>query len=170
SGAGRREFEPAFAPDARQPRPAGPPPVGALQPPQRIRRGGRRSGSARHEPLVGTIDGTMDDRGTVPLTVLADVFEVESFRRLVVELNRRELPGPTESVVDVDVDLRSVEGAIALLDLERQANRLERPGQRALSLVPELLRTERLFRFGAQIVAPLEAEQVVHELAELEHR
>ena len=47
-----------------------------------------------------------------------------------VELDGGDLPVPAERVLDVDVDLRAVEGAVALFDLVGQAVGLERLVQR----------------------------------------
>ena len=45
----------------------------------------------------------------------ADVLQVEALGHLVVELNRRALPFPADRVGDVEVDLRPVEVAAALV-------------------------------------------------------
>src|SRR5438874_1229013 len=74
--------------------------------------------------------------------VLADVPELESLRRVVVELDGAELPAAAEEVGDVEVDLRTIERAVAGLDLVRRAGRLERFAQRALGAVPECVVTE----------------------------
>ena len=70
--------------------------------------------------------------GRCVVVVLAHVLEVEPLRRVVVELDRAQLPGAPDGVGHVEVDLGSVERAVARLELVRQARGLERRAQRAL--------------------------------------
>ena len=70
----------------------------------------------RDEPLEAAEDGPMDDHRPMLGVVGADVLEVELLRQLVVELDRRALPLPADGVGDVEVDLRPVERAVALVD------------------------------------------------------
>ena len=55
----------------------------------------------------------LDGGGLISATVL----EVEPFGELEVELDGGTLEGPIESVFDGDIDLGSVEGTIAWVDL-----------------------------------------------------
>ncbi len=70
----------------------------------------------RHEPLEAAEDGAVDDHRPVLGVVRARVLQVEALRHLVVELDRRALPLAADGVGDVEVDLRAVEGAVALVD------------------------------------------------------
>ena len=78
----------------------------------------------RNEPLQTTQDRTVDNdgpgRGLVcgSLAVLGGaVLQLEPFGELEVELDGGALEGPIESVFDGDIDLGSVEGTIAWVDL-----------------------------------------------------
>ena len=57
-------------------------------------------------------------------------FRSNRSRHLVVELNRAALPLAAERVGDVEVDLRAVERAVAVVDRVRLAGALERLLQR----------------------------------------
>jgi hypothetical protein len=64
---------------------------------------------------------TVHDYRTLGLPVLGDVAEVESLRprQLLVKLHRPQLPGASQAVEDMQVDLRAVEGALAGALVER---------------------------------------------------
>src|SRR5215469_16200812 len=94
-------------------------------------------GEDRDEALVRAEDRTMDDYWPLRLPVGVDVGQVETLREhREVHLDRRELPGSAEGVVDVDVDLGPIEGPLARLELIGKAARPERLVQRLLRAVP----------------------------------
>ncbi len=83
------------------------------------------------EPLQGPEDRPVDHHGPVPLVVVAGVLHVEALGQGEVALHGGELPEAPDRVAEVEVDLRSVERALALGDpvletalLERQRERL----------------------------------------------
>ena len=82
--------------------------------------------SMRHEALEAAENGPVDDDRPVLGVVGPDVLQVEPLRQLVVELNRGALPLPADGVGDVEVDLRAVERAVALVDGVRLAEPVER--------------------------------------------
>ena len=90
----------------------------------------------RDEPLEAAEDRPVDDDRPVLGVVGADVFQVEPLRQLVVELDRRALPLPADRVGDVEVDLRPVERAVALVDRVGLAGALERRLELRLGVVP----------------------------------
>ena len=61
--------------------------------------------------------------------VLADVGHVEPLRQIEVELDRRGLPFAADRVLDLQVDLRAVECAAALVDLALQPEFVDRLAQ-----------------------------------------
>ena len=87
---------------------------------------------------------------------------------LAVELDRAHLPGPAERVVHVEVDLRPVERAVALVERVLEPSPLERCAESALGEVPLLVAAEPVLRPGRQLEARLELEQVVDELRVVE--
>ena len=79
------------------------------------------------EPLERPVDRAVDRDRPLGLALLVDVVEVEPLREHdEVGLDRRHLPLTPEGVVDVDVDLRGVEGAVLGLDLVVAASLVER--------------------------------------------
>ena len=50
------------------------------------------------------------------LVVLVDVGEIEVQRHLEIKLNRTALPCASDTVFQVEIDLRTVESAVALVD------------------------------------------------------
>ena len=71
-----------------------------------------------------------------------DVAEPEALRHLDVELDRADLPRAAERVDHVQVDLRPVERAVALVDDVLEPAAVERRLQRALGEVPLLVGAE----------------------------
>ncbi len=57
----------------------------------------------------------MNHDGALTLSLFVDVFEVEVERHLEVELTVSALPGSAERIAQVEVDLRTVERAVALV-------------------------------------------------------
>ena len=53
---------------------------------------------------------------TVTLVVLTDICQVEALGHLEVELNGAALPRSADGILEVKVDLRTVECAVALVD------------------------------------------------------
>src|SRR5262245_57405082 len=73
------------------------------------------------EALERAQDRAVHHDRALGLPVAVDVLEPEAVRLLEVDLDRRVLPPAPERVLDVHVDLRPVEGAVARVQLERQA-------------------------------------------------
>ena len=61
-------------------------------------------------------NNAVDHDGTMLFVVRAGVFKLESFGKLHIELNCTALPCSAETVGNVEVELRSVERAVALVD------------------------------------------------------
>lgn len=78
--------------------------------------------------------------------LLASVLEVEADRELEVKLDRSALVRSVESVVQLDIDFRAVESAIALLDRPLLAEFIESLCERLLCLVPNLDFSQEFFR------------------------
>ena len=85
----------------------------------------------RDEALEAAEDRAVDDDRAVLGVVGADVLQVEPLRQLVVELDRGALPLPPDRVGDVEVDLRPVERAVALVDRVGLARRSRAPASAA---------------------------------------
>ena len=51
------------------------------------------------------------------LAVRSDVLKVETLRHLKIELNGAALPASADRVINVEIDFRSVEGAVAFVHL-----------------------------------------------------
>ncbi len=73
------------------------------------------------EPLDRAEQGPVEHDRPVPGVVGPHVLQAETLRMVEVALDGAELPGPADGVTHVDVDLRAVEGGVALLDLVGQA-------------------------------------------------
>ncbi len=124
-------------------------------------RAGEVLGEDRDEALERAAHGAMDHHRTMVGVVLADVLEVEALRRVVVELDRAELPRAADRVGDVEVDLRTVKGAVTRLELVRHARRLERGTQRRLGAIPERVVADTNLGAGREPDGRAQAERLV---------
>ena len=88
------------------------------------------------EPLEAAENRPVDDHRPVLGVVHADVLQLEALRHLVIELDGGALPLPADRVGDVEVDLRAVKGAVALVDVIRLPGALERTLERGLGAIP----------------------------------
>ena len=99
--------------------------------------------------------------------VLADVAHVKFLRHLEIELDRAALPRTTEAVLEMEVDLWTVEGAVARVDDIVLANRFQRHAQAFRRFFPELVRAHGIFRTRRQLDVIFKAEfavDAVHKL------
>ena len=78
------------------------------------------------EALDAAEDRAVNHHRPVLGVVGADVLQIEALRVVVIELNRRALPLAANGVLDVAVDFRAVERAVAGIDRVRLAGALER--------------------------------------------
>ena len=98
----------------------------------------------RVEALEGPEHGAVNHHRAVLRPVGSDVAQVETLRKIVVQLNRSQLPAPTDRVANLEVDLRPIEGSIAFVDLVLDSSALEGVGQRALRPIPHLVAADAL--------------------------
>src|SRR4051812_7256553 len=84
------------------------------------------------EPLVGPHERAVDHHRPVFGVVGAGEGQLEALGEVVVELDGPELPRAAQRVAHVKVDLRAVEGAVALIDAVAEVVGLERRDERGL--------------------------------------
>ena len=124
------------------------------------------------EPLQCAVDRPVDHDRPVRPVILARVLELEALGLLEVQLDRRALPFATDGVVELDVDLRSVERAAALIDAVRGAAMFQRLLERALRLVPRRVAAQFLLGASGQVEPIREPERLpqhqLHDVEQLE--
>ncbi len=97
-----------------------------------------------NEPLDRSEQRTVDHHGSLPVPVLVNVLDPEPVGSLEVDLDRGELPVAADRVADIDVDLRPVEGAVALVDRVLEPGPVERLRYGLLGLLPLLVGADGL--------------------------
>ena len=97
------------------------------------------------------------------------VGQAEARGEVEVDLDRRALPRAADGVLELDVDLGAVEGAVALVDLEVDAALLQRLDQRVGGNLPVLVLADRLLGTRGDLGGVLEAEDAHHVVDEIEH-
>ena len=97
--------------------------------------------------------------------VFGDVLGAEAPRHAEVDLHRAALPRAADAVLEVVLDLRAVEGALAGQHVELHARALECLDQRPFGLVPALVRADALHRPRRDLVDDVgEAEVAIYLL------
>src|SRR2546428_10897831 len=96
------------------------------------------------QPLHGARRPAMYHHRPLPRTVLRHVLEVETLRQLEVDLHSRVRELAPVGVLDLEVDLRSVESGFADAQLVGLAHGLERLDERTLGALPLLLGAQPL--------------------------
>ena len=104
----------------------------------------------------------MDHDGPVLAAVSSGVLEVEPLRHLEVQLDGSALPGPSEGVLQVEVDLRAVEGSIALVDHVVDVHGLQSVHESVGCVLPVLVGAHAVLRTGGELDVVLESEFAVH--------
>ena len=66
--------------------------------------------------------GTVYHDWAMLLAVFADIGHVEAFRHEHIKLDRTALPSTADGILDVEVELRTVESAVAFVDLVRNVS------------------------------------------------
>jgi len=111
-----------------------------------------------HEALNRPQDNPVQHHGAVLFAVRADVAQVEALRQRKVALNRRALPFSLQGILELEVDFRSVESAVALIDVIGDVIVLERIFQSVRRQVPVRIRADRVFGTGAELHFIFETE------------
>ena len=107
----------------------------------------------------------MEHDGAVLCAVLADVGHVKLLRHLEVELDRAALPGTADAVLEVEVDLRAVEGAVAGVEFVGRAGLLERLFEALFGEIPELRVAHRVLGARGELHIVFKAEYVLIDVA-----
>src|ERR1044072_258787 len=112
----------------------------------------------------------MDHHRALRLIVLDGVGDIEALGHEEVDLTGTALPGATEGIGDVEVDLRAVEGAVAGIEGVLAPLALEPRAQRVPGLPPLLPAPDRFLRPSREPDGhPLKAEagvELVNRLAD----
>ncbi len=121
------------------------------------------------EALDGAEAHAMQHMGRFLVPSCVRVLQVKVERHLEVELDGAALPCTTERVLQMEVDLRAVERAVALVDLVVLAQLLE-SGARVFSRKLPVLVRPMDPRAGGELDLVVQAELLVHGVDEVDRR
>lgn len=121
------------------------------------------------EALDGAKAYAVQHNGALLGAVGVHVLQVKVERHLEVELNSTALPGTTERILQVEVDLGAVEGAVALVDLVVHAQLLQSGAQALLGASPVLIRTHGVLGAGGKLNVVLKAKLLIHGVDQIDH-
>ncbi len=103
--------------------------------------------------------------------VFRNVLGTQTDRQIEVQLQGAALPYPTETILEGELDFRTVERALARLQVVRQTSAVECGSQRRFGTVPKLVGAYTLFRASGQFEFDiLETEIGVDIQRELDER
>ena len=122
-----------------------------------------------NEALDGAKAHAVQHDGALLGAVGVHVLQVKVERHLEVELHGTALPGTAERVLQVEVDLGAVEGAVTLVDLVVHAQLLQSGAQALLGARPVLVRTHGVLGAGGKLNVVLKAKLLVHGVDEVNH-
>ncbi|MOA19847.1 hypothetical protein D3C78_1402540 [compost metagenome] len=103
------------------------------------------------ETLEGTEHCTVQHHRVLATVVLADILGTEANRQVEVELQGTALPDSPQAILQRELDLRTVEGTFARLQLPRQTGVVQRGLQRSLGAIPQVVGADALLRAGRQL-------------------
>ena len=121
------------------------------------------------EALDGAKAYAVQHDGALLGAVGVHVLQVKVERHLEVELHGAALPGTAERVLQVEVDLGAVEGAVALVDLVVHVQLLQSGAQALLGACPVLVRTHGVIGAGGKLNVILKAKLLVHGVDKVDH-
>ena len=121
------------------------------------------------ETLDGAKAHAMQHDGALLGAVGVHVLQIKVERHLEVELNGTALPGTAERILQVEVDLGTVEGAVALVDLVVHVQLLKSGAQALLGASPVLVRTHGVLGAGGKLDVVLKAKLLVHGVDQVDH-
>ncbi len=103
------------------------------------------------EALEAPENRAVEHRWSMSGAVLADELETEAIGQHVVELDRSELPAAPDRVLHVELDLRTVDGALPGNGLEGQPGVAQRFVEGLLGEIPLGIRAHALVRTQGEL-------------------
>ena len=120
-----------------------------------------------------TFDGSehhpVNHDGAVLLAVRAGVFQVKPQRQLEIQLDGTALPGSSQGILQMEVDLGTVESAISLVDDVGKSQVVQGAPQGVGGHLPVLVASHAVLRAGGQLHMVFEAEQAVNAVDQVCH-
>ena len=101
----------------------------------------------------------MDHDRAVLLTVRSHILQFKALGQLEIKLNGSALPGTSDAVYQMEVDLRAVERSVSLVDHVRKAQLIQRSLQSGGSHLPVLIASHGILGTGGQLHMVLETKQ-----------
>ena len=101
--------------------------------------------------------------------VAADIGQIKPFRHLEIKLNRTALPGASDGIAQVKIDLGAIKRAVALVDCVRPAIVLQGFAQGGRSRLPLLLAPHRILRTRGQLQEIVEAKYPVDTVDQIDN-
>ena len=111
----------------------------------------------------------MDHHRPVLFPVGAGIGQVEALGQVHVQLNGAALPGTANAVLQVEVDLGAVEGAVALVDHVVHAQLVQSALEAVGGLGPHLVGADGVFRPGGQLHVIFKAKYAVYLVDQVVH-
>ena len=121
------------------------------------------------EALDGAEHDAVNHHRPMLFAVRAGIGEVKALGQVHVQLDGAALPRPTDAVLQMEVDLRTVERAVALVDHIVHAQIVQRAAQTVRGHFPHFVRADGIFGAGGQLHVIRETEHAVHLVDQVVH-
>ena len=109
----------------------------------------------------------MNHDRTVVFAVCAGVFQLKPLRHLHVQLDGTALPGPAKAVLQMEVNLRAIESAVALVNHIFFVQLLQGSNQAVGGDFPIFVASDVIFRHGGQFHMVFKAKHRINVVNEL---
>ena len=114
------------------------------------------------EPFDGPVHHTVDHDRTMFLAIFPGVGQVKFLRQQHIQLDGAALPGPADGILQMEVDLRAVKGAVPFVDAVLQAEIVHGLAQGVGGHFPRSIVAHGVVRTGGQFCMVGQAEGGVH--------
>ena len=121
-------------------------------------------GEHADEALQRAKDSAVHHDGAMAFPILPDVYQFKAFRKSEIHLDGGKLPFTADGVGHLDVDFRTIEGPVALVDLIRLSFLLHGLDKRSRGALPGFVGTDAVFRPGGNEDAVFESEKI-HQIS-----
>ena len=117
--------------------------------------------------LNGAKGHSVNHNGTVFFSICPDVFTVKPQRKLEIKLNGTALPGPSDGILQVEINLGTIEGSVSLIHHIGKSQVVQGASESLCSHLPILIASHRIFRPGGKLHVIFKPEKLINLINQL---
>ena len=112
--------------------------------------------------LDGSKSNTVDHDRTMFLAVSTNIFTIKTERKLEIKLDSTTLPGSSDGVLKMEVNLRSVERSVSLIYYIIKPEVVKSSAKSVCSHLPVLITSHGIFRTCGKLYVIFETKQLIY--------